>query len=374
MQDFHWVTTSQQLQQQCEQWLTEPFVVLDTEFVRVDTYYPQTGLIQLATATDNYLLDPLQIGDWSPFARLLESPAVVKVVHACGEDLEVFQSLTGALPQPLYDTQLAAGYAGLGFSWGYARLVQHFLQVELPKGATRSDWLQRPLSAEQQLYAVQDVSYLAAVYPQLDALLTTQKRSWLLEDGATLVAAQRQPVMPQELWRGVKLAWTLDARQAAALRLLCAWREEQAQKRNKPRNWILKEQALLELAQKRPSSLAALEEIEGLSPAQIRHNGKALLALLAEADSLPAAALPELLPEPLPLEAGKVLKSLRKLSEQFAAEKQMAAELVLKKKILTDALATGWPEGPFSLPSSLQGWRLEHLGPALELALAGETK
>lgn len=374
MQDFHWVTSNPQLQELCLQWQSEPFIVLDTEFVRVDTYYPQTGLIQLASATGNYLLDPLQISDWSSFAALLENPAVVKVVHACGEDLEVFQRLTGSLPQPLYDTQLAAAYAGLGFSWGYARLVEHFLQVELPKGATRSDWLQRPLTSEQELYAVQDVSYLARVYPLVDALLTEQKRDWMLEDGAALVAAQLQPLDPQQLWQGVKLAWTLGARQAAALQLLCAWREEQAQRRDIPRNWVLKEAVLMGLVQKQPDSMAGMEQIAGISPGQLRHNGKQLLAMLDQARKMPATDLPDTLPEPLPLQAGKALKRLRKIGEQFASELQMAPELTLKKKILVDALATGWPDGPYQLPDTLQGWRLEQLGSALQQALAGETQ
>lgn len=373
MQDFHWVTGNRQLQELCLQWQAEPFVVLDTEFVRVDTYYPQTGLIQLATVTGNYLLDPLQIDDWSDFACLLENPQVAKVVHACGEDLEVFQRLTGALPQPLYDTQLAAGYANLGFSWGYARLVQHFLAVELPKGATRSDWLQRPLSAEQQLYAVQDVSYLARLYPLLDALLTAQKRAWLLEDGAALVAAQQHAVAPEELWKNVKLAWTLTAQQAAALRLLCAWREKQAQARDIPRNWVLKEQALLALAQKMPADNSGLAAVEGLSPGLLRHHSRALLAMLEEARGLSDSALPQVLPEPLPLEAGATLKRLKKVGERFAAEQQMAPELALKKRILVDALATGWPTGPYHLPDALQGWRLEHLGSLLQQALDGEV-
>lgn len=373
MQDFQWVNTRAQLEQLCRQWQQQPFVVLDTEFVRVDTYYPHTGLIQLATTDGNYLLDPLAIDDWSAFAALLEDRNVVKVVHACGEDLEVFQRLTGSLPQPLYDTQLAAAYANLGFSWGYARLVQHFLDIELPKGATRSDWLQRPLSDEQLLYAVQDVSYLARVYPLLDALLDDEKRSWMLEDGATLVAAQQQPVDPQQLWQGVKLAWTLDARQAGVLQVLSAWREQQAQKRNIPRNWVLKEPVLLELAQKQPASLAALERIDGVSPGLLRHNGQTLLRLMAEVQDRAEQDLPQPLPEPLPLEANRALKRLKTVGERFAAERQIAPELVLKKKILVDALASGWPGGPYRLPDSLHGWRLEHLGQALQAALAGET-
>lgn len=372
MQEFQWISDSKQLAELCQQWQTQPFVVLDTEFVRVDTYYPKNGLIQLATAEDNFLLDPLTIDDWSAFAALLENPAVTKVVHACGEDLEVFQRLTGSLPQPLYDTQLAAAYANLGFSWGYARLVQHFLDIEVPKTASRSDWLQRPLSDEQLLYAVQDVSYLARVYPLLDALLDDSKRSWLLEDGQALVDAQLQPLDSWQLWKGVKLAWQLSARQAGALQALCVWREEQAQSRNIPRNWVLKEASLLELAQKMPGSLAQLEGVSGVSPGLLRHHGKHLLQLLGQVRELPVDRLPEPLPEPLPLEAGRAVKRLRKLGERFAQEQGIASELVLRKKVLLDALATGWPAGPWRLPESLQGWRRQALGADLQQALDEE--
>lgn len=374
MRTFDWVTNNQQLQQLCTEWQQLSFVVLDTEFVRVNTYYPHIGLIQLGTASGNYLLDPLLIDDWQPFADLLDNRAVTKVVHACGEDLEVFQRLTGTVPQPLYDTQLAAAYANLGFSWGYARLVEHFLQIALPKGATRSDWLQRPLTDEQQLYAVQDVSYLAKVYPLLDELLSEQKRNWMLEDGAALVAAQLQSIEFEELWRGAKLAWTLSPRQTAVLRELYAWRERQAQKRDIPRNWMLKEHVLLELAQQQPTSMAELERIEGLSQGQLRRNGQELLAKVAVGRSLPEAELPQPMPEPLPLEAGRAVKRLRKVGERFAAEQEIAPELVLKKKILVEALASGWPHGPYRLPAALQGWRLEYLGDALQQALQEEAE
>lgn len=374
MQEFHWITSNQQLQELCNGCRRHSFVVLDTEFVRVDTYYPQIGLIQLGNKDGNYLLDPLQIDDWQPFAELLADQTVIKVVHACGEDLEVFELLSGALPEPLYDSQLAAAYANLGFSWGYARLVEHFLQVELPKGVTRSDWLQRPLTDEQQLYAVQDVSYLVQLYPLLDQLLSDCTRAWLLEDCAALVAAQRHKTPDDELWQSVKLAWTLEPRQAAVLQQLTVWREQQAQRRDVPRNWVMKEPAMLELAQRCPQTRAQLEQIEGLSAGLLRHHAEALLGLIRTAETLPDGQLPERLPEPLPLEAARALKRLRKLGDRFAEEHQIARELVLRKKILVDALQSGWPSGPFTLPDALQGWRRQMLGAGLQQALEDEVR
>ncbi len=151
--DIHWIRDDDSLALHCAQWQSLPFVALDTEFMRVDTFYPIAALLQIGDGKSAWLIDPLLINDWRPLSALLENPAVIKVVHACSEDLEVLLRLTGSLPVPLFDTQLAAAYLNLGFSMGYSRLVQEVLNIDLPKGETRSDWLQRPLSETQISYA-----------------------------------------------------------------------------------------------------------------------------------------------------------------------------------------------------------------------------
>ena len=166
--DIHWICDNDSLGQHCAEWQQLPFVALDTEFMRVDTFYPIAGLIQIGDGVRAYLIDPLTIDNWQPLAALLENPAVIKVVHACSEDLEVLLRLTGSLPVPLFDTQLAAAYLNLGFSMGYSRLVQAVLDIELPKGETRSDWLQRPLSETQISYAAEDAVHLAEGAQLLD--------------------------------------------------------------------------------------------------------------------------------------------------------------------------------------------------------------
>ena len=182
--DIHWIRDDVSLAQHCAAWQQLPFVALDTEFMRVDTFYPIAGLLQVGDGERAYLIDPLLIRDWQPFAALLENPALLKVLHACSEDLEVLLRLTGSLPAPLFDTQLAAAYLNLGFSMGYSRLVQAVLGIELPKGETRSDWLQRPLSETQVSYAAEDAVHLAEVYRQLAPQLSAQKTAAVLEDGA----------------------------------------------------------------------------------------------------------------------------------------------------------------------------------------------
>ena len=161
--DIQWILDDASLARHCAEWRKLPYVALDTEFMRVDTFYPIAGLLQVGDGQRAYLVDPLVVKDWAPFAELLEDPAVTKVLHSCSEDLEVFLRLTGALPAPLFDTQLAAGYLNIGFSMGYSRLVKEVLDIDLPKGETRSDWLQRPLSETQISYAAEDAQHLAEV-------------------------------------------------------------------------------------------------------------------------------------------------------------------------------------------------------------------
>ena len=313
--DIHWIRDDASLAQHCAEWQSLPFVALDTEFMRVDTFYPIAALLQIGDGSRAYLIDPLLINQWAPLSALLENPAVIKVVHACSEDLEVLLRLTGSLPAPLFDTQLAAAYLNLGFSMGYSRLVQEVLGIELPKGETRSDWLQRPLSDTQISYAAEDAVHLAEVYSILQPQLSAEKHAWLLDDGAELVANLRREIDPYELYRDAKLAWKLSRAQLAVLRELCAWREHEARARNLPRNRVVREHSLWPLAKTQPNNLGALAKIDDMHPKTVRQDGEFLLNLIKTAASLPPEAWPPALPEPLPIEASNVLKTLRAIGQ-----------------------------------------------------------
>ncbi|MBA1241858.1 ribonuclease D [Pseudomonas japonica] len=362
---IEWIRDDQALAAQCAAWQALPFIALDTEFVRVDTFYPKVGLLQVSDGHTAFLIDPLGISAWAPLAELLAAPGVVKVLHACSEDLEVLARLTGQLPAPLFDTQLAAAYLGLGFSMGYSRLVQEVLAIELPKGETRSDWLQRPLSELQVSYAAEDALHLAEVYQALRPRLSDERFGWVLDDGHELVAQWGREVDPRELYRDARLGWKLTPVQLAVLRELYAWREEQARLRDVPRNRVIKEQTLWPLARFQPNNLSALAKIDEMHPRTIRQDGETLLALIHDAAHTPEAELPAPLPEPLPMEAAGVLKQLRAVGQAEAERLGIAPELVLRKKILEALLRSGFPNGPYTLPDTLRGWRRERLGQAL---------
>jgi len=290
---------------------------------------------------------------------------VLKVVHACSEDLEVLLRLTGSLPAPLFDTQLAAAYLNLGFSMGYSRLVQEVLGIELPKGETRSDWLQRPLSPTQVSYAAEDAQHLAELYQALLPKLSADKLAWILADGAELVSNLRREIDPDEAYLESKLAWKLSSQQLAVLRTLCAWRERQARARNQPRNRILREHSLWPLARFQPDNTVALARIEDMHPRTVRQDGETILRMIREAAALPPEQWPEALPAPLPIEAGALLKQLRAVGQAEAERLQIAPELMLRKKSLEALLKSGFPDGPWTLPDNLRGWRRELMGQAL---------
>ncbi|GFM64669.1 ribonuclease D [Pseudomonas cichorii] len=372
--DIHWIRDDDSLARQCAQWQSLPFVALDTEFMRVDTFYPIAALLQIGDGSSAWLIDPLLISDWAPLSALLENPDVIKVVHACSEDLEVLLRLTGSLPVPLFDTQLAAAYLNIGFSMGYSRLVQEVLNIDLPKGETRSDWLQRPLSETQISYAAEDAVHLAELFGLLRPRLSDEKYLWVLEDGAELVANLRRETDPYEIYRDAKLAWKLSRAQLAVLRELCAWREIQARSRNLPRNRIVREHSLWPLAKTQPDNLSALARIEDMHPRTVRQDGEFLLDLIKKSGNLPPDQWPAALPEPLPIEASGILKGLRAIGQQYAEQLNIAPEVVLRKKTLEALLKSGYPDGPYTLPDSLRGWRRELMGQALldSLANAGE--
>ncbi|RHW21195.1 ribonuclease D [Pseudomonas jilinensis] len=357
----------------CERWRQLPYVAVDTEFVRTETFYPIAGLLQVGDGRQAYLIDPLKISDWSPWVELLRDPAVTKVLHSCSEDLEVFQHLCGATPAPLFDTQLAAAYLGMDFSMGYSRLVLSLLGIDLPKDETRSDWLQRPLSEAQIDYAARDAVHLAELYqvlaPRIDA---AGLRDWLLEDTAEQVAVSTAETDPELAYQQTKQAWRLKPSQLAVLKVLASWREREARRRDQARNRLLRERAMYPLAQYQPDNLQALSRIEDMHPRTVRHDGQTLLALIRQGQAMPEDQWPERLPEPLPADANRLLKALRKVGQTHAERLGIAPELMLRKKVLESLVRSGYPNGPYQLPPELTGWRRRLMGDEL-LAVANAT-
>lgn len=369
-----WVCSDSALADICQRWEQEAYLAVDTEFMRSTTFYPEAGLVQVADSQGTALIDPLTITDWTPLAAIFEHPLVVKVFHACAEDIEVCRRLTGVMPSPLADTQLGGAMAGLGGIMGFQRLVKEVLNINLPKEETRSDWLQRPLRDEQVDYAVADVHYLYRLYPKLMSLLKKLGRqAWLSEDCERLLRTSERSDNAAHYYRRVKLAWKLRPQELLVLQQLVLWREQQARQRNVPRNKVVDDNSLWNIARFKAKNRDQLAKA-GLRPAVIREDGKALLAIVAEVLQTDKAAWPKQLDKPLSPQAGQWLRLMKEAVAEKAGILGIPPEILARKKALEALLRSGYPNGPFRLPESLRGWRKDEIGDYLIQLLQDQTR
>jgi len=365
-QPIVWVDNNEQLEELCDKWLDEPILAVDTEFMRSQTYYPIAGLIQLNDGKANYLIDPQAITDFFPLVDVFDNKGCLIFLHSCSEDLEVFQHTLGCIPHRIIDTQIACALSGYGFSVGYANAIHTALGIDLPKGETRSDWLKRPLSQAQLAYAALDVEYLYTLALKLKAGLEEANRwQWLLADCDELTDNYRANQMPELTYLRVKMAWRLNDRQLAILKTLCEWRETKAQVRDVPRNRIIKEHALMEIAKRQPTHLSQLRNIEGVAERMINSDGSTWLELVEVAVSLPKEALPQVLPQPLTSGQNKILKRLRQAVEQVAEKNGVPVELIVKKKNYEAMVRRLCSRKTVDLSEHLNGWRLTLVSEAL---------
>ena len=270
-----------------------PWLAFDTEFIRERTYYPQLCLIQVAVPGQLVCIDPLTLPSLDPLITILYDQSVPKIAHAVHQDLEIFFHLFGAVPGPIFDTQLAALLLGMGSQIGYAALVRQQLGVTLTKAYTRVNWCQRPLASEWLDYAADDVRYLGEIYIRQSKIL--RERGWLealKEDFLALTDPNRYRLNPQELWRRIRNKTRFSREKQVVLRALAAWREEKASYYNRPRRWIIDDTVLIDLAHRLPETLVDLYSIHGLSNIIYQSYGIALLDQIATARREPPESWP----------------------------------------------------------------------------------
>jgi len=327
----------------------------DTEFVRERTFYAQLCLVQIATPRMIYCADPLSGGDLDRFWAALCS--CEWVLHAGRQDLEVVYQTSGRMPRRLIDTQVAAGLLGMPPQLGYAQLVKELFGVELAKGHTRADWSQRPLSSEMLDYAAEDVAYLLeASAILLDRLEALGRLAWAIEDSSELLEPALYEFHPADAVERLKAARNLRGRARRAAVRLAAWREQRAQAADRPRQWILKDAVLLQLATADPSSESRLAAIEGMPAATVRRWGGDLLAELRAARS----GEDDYVPPPRPDERQKAaLKRIQSEIGSVAAELGVAAEVIAPRKELSAAIQGNMTGRVF------RGWRRELVGDRL---------
>ncbi|HEY1632158.1 MAG TPA: ribonuclease D [Rhizomicrobium sp.] len=242
-----------------------PYVALDTEFMRDQTYWPKLCLMQVASPETAAIVDPLADGmDLAPFYELMKSPAMVKVFHAARQDIEIFWHQGGVIPDPLFDTQIAAMVAGFGDSASYETLARRLANVEIDKSSRFTDWSRRPLSQKQLEYAIGDVTHLRVIYEKLKhELERTDRASWVAEEIDALKQQDLYELDPANSWKRLKPR-TSSKKFLAMLAAIAAWREREAQTRDIPRGRVLKDEALTEIAAHPPESAEGLERIRAV--------------------------------------------------------------------------------------------------------------
>lgn len=354
------------------------YVTVDTEFMREKTYYPQLCLVQVAGPDDAAAIDPLAPGiDLTPLFDLMNDPAVLKVFHAARQDLEIFFHLTGKVPAPLFDTQVAAMVCGFGDSVGYETLITKLTPARIDKSSRFTDWSQRPLTDRQLTYALSDVTHLRPAYEKIRAKLArTGREAWLADEMGILTEPSTYRTEPEEAWKRLKVR-TEKPRFLAILKEVAAWRERESQRKDLPRNRVLRDEALVEIAAHAPTKVDDLARTRGLGTglAQGRY-GTEILAAIQTALSIPDAQLPRPEPrvEPAPGIA-PIVELLRVLLKMVCDENEVASRLVANSADLEAIAGNDAADVP-----ALKGWRRELFGEAalklkrgqLALAIAGK--
>jgi ribonuclease D len=368
--EIRFIDTATALEAFCREIADAGWVALDTEFIREKTYYPRLCLIQLATDSTLACIDPMALPDLGPLADLLHDPSVTKVVHAAHQDLEILLQETGQVPEPVFDTQVAASLLGYGDQIGYARLVETVLGRSLEKGHARTDWSLRPLEPEQLAYAADDVRYLAEAYPIMVRTLRDLGRLvWLEEDFRALGDPARYQPDPDTAWLRVKGYQHLKPQQLAVLRHLAAWRERQAMSRDLPRRWVLQDEVLLELARRQPGDMRALGKVRGLDERTLGRLGNDLLSLIREGADLPREGWPRL-PERRTLEPEQealVDVAMGILRHQARSNEISPAAIAARRDV--EAVVCGDRESDL-----LHGWRARLAGDAIRAWLGGDIR
>ncbi len=355
------ITSSDSLADACRSLASHSYVTVDTEFLRETTFWPKLCLIQVAGPDEEHIIDPLANDiDLTPFFELMANQAVVKVFHAARQDIEIMHHMGDVIPKPLFDTQVAAMVCGFGDSVGYENIVRKLVNAQIDKTSRFTDWSKRPLSEKQLNYAMADVTHLRVVYDKLNTQLeTTGRASWLKEEMTILESPQTYVSEPRDAWKRLKFR-ARNKRALAVFTEIAAWREREAQNRNTPRNRILKEEALQEIATQTPKSTTDLDGLRavprgfGRSP-----HARGLLDAVSRGLKVDTSELPDprQLHTPPPPGIGPIMEIL-KVALKIACDRHDVAQKLIANVADLEKIAA---DDNADVPA-LKGWRRELFG------------
>lgn len=329
------VFNTERLQELCQSWQTLDVIAVDTEFDRTNTYFHRLALIQIYDGEEVYLIDPLAFDDISALTDIFKSTSVVKAFHSCSEDLEALYHQYGFELNQVFDTQIAASLDGIGLSVGYGNIVEHFLSLVLDKEHTKTDWLQRPLSQEQKVYAAQDVQYLLPVYFRLrDSLLEKGLFECVIEDVNSIFSAIVQADDYSEAYLKVKGAFRLNQFQLNRLQKLAQWRETLARDNNIPKTFVFRDHHLIEVCQKEKTTISDLLSM-GCNRGSIRKYGAELIRQIELADQVSKTEWPEpLQPFHKIPQSKKMFSALKAEVEKVSQEHNIPAEALCNRRLI----------------------------------------
>ena len=353
------ITTNDALAAFCAAVASAPFIAVDTEFMRETTYWPKLCLIQAATPEHEAVIDPLADGlDLAPFLDLLRDPKITKVFHAARQDVEIFNRL-GAMPVPLFDTQVAGMAAGFGEQVAYDSLVRQMLRKEVDKGSRFTDWARRPLTTAQYDYALADVTHLAKLYPKLrDRLEKEGRLEWVAQEMAGLTDPMLYDVTPENAWKRLKPK-RFSAKYRAAFKAVAEWRERTAQERDQPRGRILKDDAIDEVATQAPTDAEAFNRLRSVPKGfGASRMGQDLIASLTQVLGDPEAHAPDVArPQSRQPAPASVVELLKVLLKAKCENRGVAPKLVASAADLEQIAISDKAEVP-----ALSGWRRDLFG------------
>lgn len=355
-----WIASQDHLNHAINQWKQCSLLGIDTEFIRERTYYPQLALIQVSDGKQVWLIDTVALTEhMSLLKSLLDEQAITKIFHSPREDLEVLQLSIGTVPSPIFDTQAAAALVGHPLQTSYGALLASTLDVHIDKEMARSDWLQRPLSAEQISYACHDVAYLPILAKYLTEQLHTLGRwQWFTSDMDILPHAAFPQIDPDNLYRTISGAGRLDGQALRILQALCIWREETAKTLNLPRPFIIKNDAMVSVADAAPQTLDSLFRMNIMRAAQCRMHGSTILEIVHTAQQ--QTPLP--LIRRLALDQQQLIKKAQKWVKSKAASLGVEPAILASRKDIERWIKSGIE----NVPDRLKGWRWDVCGRELK--------
>lgn len=357
---YQTINTQPQLTEFCQQLEHQAWFVIDTEFVRKDTYYPELSLIQVCSEQGELaLIDPLAIADMQVFWQLLANPKVAKVFHSARQDIEVLFQVGGLMPQAIFDTQIACVFLGHGDLAGLARVIEAEFGHTLDKAQTRTNWHQRPLSEQQIQYALDDVRYLAPLYKKLLGTLTPTQLNALEWDFNQLLNPELYHIPPDQAWCRIKGTQALSPKQIGIVHRLAAWREQTAINANLPRKWVVPDEAIITLAKRPVRAVEGLYKIKELNAGLVRQYGEAIIQQLdlafAHPENWPDKPVK---PTPATPEEEPIIQAALAYAQQQAVEYGLNLPNLLQKRDVLELLRS--QSGPLT-----QGWRAEVVGKKL---------